>query len=343
MDTSTSTAPTVAEPQTAEFTPLLTPRLLLRPLQQADAAPLHRLINDWAITRNLSVVPYPYSRGLADDWIASTLRQLAQGAAYHLAIADRENGGALIGGVGLRLDAESRSGSLGYWVGRSCWGRGIATEAARRLAHWALANLDLDRLDSTVADDNPGSAAVLRRLGFRQTGVGREDFLARGGSHPVIRFTADREDLFGPPAAPPPAAAASAGTRLLLVAACALVDTDGRVLLTRRPEGKPMAGLWEFPGGKLDPGETPEQALIRELREELGIDVGAACLAPLAFASHAYENFHLLMPLFVCRRWSGIPRGAEGQSLAWVMPTRLADYAMPPADQPLIPLLRDFL
>jgi len=130
---------------------------------------------------------------------------------------------------------------------------------------------------------------------------------------------------------------------MVLVVACALVDVDGRVLLARRPEGKKMAGLWEFPGGKLDPGETPEAALIRELKEELGIDVAAACLAPFAFASHDYETFHLLMPLFICRRWKGTPTSREGQTLAWVRATKLTEYEMPPADKPLIPLLRDFL
>ena len=133
------------------------------------------------------------------------------------------------------------------------------------------------------------------------------------------------------------------GKPLLLVAACALIDVDNRVMLARRPEGKKMAGLWEFPGGKLNPGETPEQALIRELKEELGIDVTEACLAPFAFASHDYDRFHLLMPLFLCRRWKGTPAGLEGQALAWVRPNKLTEYDMPPADKPLIPLLRDFL
>ncbi len=131
--------------------------------------------------------------------------------------------------------------------------------------------------------------------------------------------------------------------KLVLVAAVALIDRDGRVLLARRPEGRQMAGLWEFPGGKVEPGETPEAALIRELHEELGIDTWASCLAPLTFASHAYEDFHLLMPLFACRKWEGIARGKEGQALKWVPVNRLRDYPMPPADLPLIPILRDWL
>jgi 8-oxo-dGTP diphosphatase len=124
--------------------------------------------------------------------------------------------------------------------------------------------------------------------------------------------------------------------KLLLVAACALIDADGRVLIAQRPEGKPMAGLWEFPGGKIETGERPEQTLIRELREELGVSVSEPCLAPLTFASHAYPDFHLLMPLYVCRRWEGTVTAREGQKLAWVRPNRLRDYEMPPADVPLI-------
>lgn len=132
-------------------------------------------------------------------------------------------------------------------------------------------------------------------------------------------------------------------TRIVLVSAVALIDPDGRVLLAQRPEGKSMAGLWEFPGGKVEDGETPEDALIRELHEELGIDTRASCLAPLAFASHAYADFHLLMPLFVCRRWEGVPQSREGQALKWVRAADLRNYPMPPADIPLIPILRDWL
>jgi len=142
--------------------------------------------------------------------------------------------------------------------------------------------------------------------------------------------------------------------RIVLVAACALVDADGRVLLAKRPQGKSLAGLWEFPGGKVETGETPEKTLIRELKEELGIDVTAACLAPLTFASHTYDaeagggmsgsdEWHLLMPLYVCRRWSGTVQSLEHEALEWVRPVRMRDYEMPPADLPLVALIRDFL
>ncbi|MGB7204821.1 MAG: (deoxy)nucleoside triphosphate pyrophosphohydrolase [Anderseniella sp.] len=133
------------------------------------------------------------------------------------------------------------------------------------------------------------------------------------------------------------------GKKLVLVVACALVDLDGRVLIAQRPEGKSLAGLWEFPGGKVEPGEQPEVALIRELKEELGIDVTEACLAPLTFASHSYEDFHLLMPVYVCRRWKGELRAHEHSDLRWVRPVRLRDFPMPPADEPLIAHLIDLL
>lgn len=131
--------------------------------------------------------------------------------------------------------------------------------------------------------------------------------------------------------------------RMLLVVACALVDQDGRVLLAQRPEGKQLAGLWEFPGGKVEPGETPEETLIRELQEEIGITTKIPCLAPLTFASCTYDDFHLLMPLYVCRRFEGVARGLEGQALKWVRPKDMRDYPMPPADEPLIPFLVDLL
>jgi len=324
------------------FAPLATERLTLRPYREEDAAELHRLINDWEVCRALAAVPYPYPRDLADDWIASAATSLAEGSEYHLAVTGKEaDSEVIVGGVGLRVDAASGTGRLGYWVGRKFWGHGVAAEAAGRLARWALANLDLHTLEANVATDNAASIAVLRKIGFLHAGRGTEHFRTRDADLPVLRFSATRENLFGTPEAGP---AEAEGTKpLLLVAACALVDIEGRVLLARRPEGKKLAGLWEFPGGKLNPGETPETALIRELKEELGIEVAGSCLAPFAFASHAYATFHLLMPLYLCRRWRGRPEGREGQALAWVRPDKLADYPMPEADRPLVPLLRDFL
>jgi 8-oxo-dGTP diphosphatase len=132
-------------------------------------------------------------------------------------------------------------------------------------------------------------------------------------------------------------------SRMLLVAACAIVDADGRVLICKRPPGKHLAGLWEFPGGKVEEGETPEACLIRELREELGIEVTQSCLAPFVFASHAYEDFHLIMPLYLCRRWTGVVQPLVHEALAWVRPNRMDEYEMPPADAPLVAWLRDLL
>jgi 8-oxo-dGTP diphosphatase len=172
-------------------------------------------------------------------------------------------------------------------------------------------------------------------VGFRYVGVKSQAAPARGGSIGVQLRALDRrrwQELKAPPPLP-----------IVLVAAVALVDADGRVLIAQRPEGKSMAGLWEFPGGKVHDSESPEVALIRELKEELGIDVKEACLAPLTFASHRYETFHLLMPLYACRRWEGTVAPQEGQAVKWVRPSQLADYPMPPADKPLVAMMRDLL
>jgi 8-oxo-dGTP diphosphatase len=204
------------------------------------------------------------------------------------------------------------------------------TEVLRCLLRFAFAELGFPVIRASVAPANHASIRVQEKLGFRLTGRGTEPAPARGGPVEVEFRTLRREDF-------------KDEVPIVLVAAVALIDADGRVLLARRPPGKPMAGLWEFPGGKVADGETPEAALIRELGEELGIDVAESCLAPLTFASHRYADFHLLMPLFVCRVWRGEVRPLEGQEIAWVRPMRLRDYPMPPADKPLIPLLRDFL
>jgi 8-oxo-dGTP diphosphatase len=334
---------TDAVPEAAGFAPLRTERFTLRALRAGDAPALHRLVNDWEVAKMLARVPFPYPRGLAEEWIASTVLQMADASAWHLAITGEEGGQEmLVGCVGITREPNGVRAELGYWVGRRFWGHGAGAEAAGRMLRWALANLPIERVVASTLADNARSAGLLRRIGFRETGTGQQDFVSRGGTMPVRLFEAGREDL-DRPALAEPAAASTPGKRILLVAACALIDADGRVLLARRPEGKPLAGLWEFPGGKVQEGETPEAALIRELQEELGIDVAEACLAPFAFASHAYEAFHLLMPLYLCRRWRGTVAGREGQALAWVRAEKLAGYPMPPADVPLVAMLRDIL
>src|SRR5580700_6674952 len=211
------------------FVPLATERLVLRPLVPEDAEALHSLVNNFDVTRNLAVVPFPYPRELADDWIRSTRDSLAKGSAYQLAITGHEGKHeTLVGVVGLRVDASARIGRLGYWVGRRFWGHGVATEAAGRLARWGFANLTLERLEAGVITDNPASAAVLRRIGFRQVEDGTGTFLARGGDHSVWRFEATRDDIFGHAEAAAAEGAAPGAKPLLLVAACALIDADGR-------------------------------------------------------------------------------------------------------------------
>ena len=330
------------------FTDLATDRLTLRPWRPSDVPSLHRLLSDWEVIRTLARVPFPYSLQDAETWVSSSRDRMQAGEAYNLAITGLDGEQEiLVGGIGLRITAESRSAELGYWVGRAYWGHGVASEAAGRLARWALANLAIDHVSATVFTDNPASLSVMRRIGFRHVGEGMEMAVATGKERRVLRFEINRTDLFGDHGAAKAASGDKPATadakKIVLVAAVALIDADTRVLLAQRPEGKSMAGLWEFPGGKVEPGETPEAALIRELREELGIDVSEACLAPFTFASHAYEKFHLLMPLFLCRRWRGLVTAKEGQRLAWVPPGRLSEYKMPEADIPLVPLLRDFL
>lgn len=188
--------------------------------------------------------------------------------------------------------------------------QGYGSEALRAVLDYALLTLHLPGLS---ADIPPTAAGLAGRLGFVSNGA-----TARIDAAAVRRLTA---------------------RRMVLVSAVVLVDADNRILLQQRPPGKQLAGLWEFPGGKVDPGETPEQALVRELQEELGIDTRSSCLAPLTFASHSYDDFHLLMPVYVCRQWQGQVRGREGQTLAWVPVRKLRDYPMPPADIPLIPML----
>lgn len=303
--------------------PLDTARLRLRRPEPRDAAAIAELASDWEVARWTAELPHPYTLDDAHAFVA------AQGGPVVMSI-ERRLDGALVGIVG--LGHHWGENEIGYWIGRRFWGHGYGTEALRRVARLAFHNFNLPHLRAEILTDNTGSRRVLEKLGFTLVGSIERELPARGTRARLDRWILQRDVWEGAEAAKP----------MLLVAAVAMLDVDGRVLIAQRPEGKMMSGFWEFPGGKVDRGETPEAALVRELDEELGVDIRESCLAPLAFASHDYDTFHLLMPLYVCRTWKGQVTAREGQKLAWVRPARLGDYPMPPADIPLVAILRDW-
>ncbi len=305
--------------------PLETERLILRPLALADAPVIERLAGEWEVARFTGNIPHPYPPGTAAAWIKDTWADGAAGQKLVAAIERRQDQ-AFLGCIELDLTPGEDTATLGYWVGRPFWGVGFTAEAAKVLIQHGFRQLGLARIEAAAMPANRRSIRVQEKLGFTFVGQSEDPAPARGGSQRVELRRLNRP-----------------ARRRLLVSAVALVDVDGRVLLARRPPGKPMAGLWEFPGGKVQEDETPEAALIRELKEELAIDVAESCLAPLTFASHRYPDFDLLMPLYVCRRWNGQPTPQEGQELTWVRAARLGDYPMPPADKPLIAMLQDLL
>lgn len=310
---------------------LLTAELRLRSPTADDAAMLARLADDHDIAKWTAELPHPYQISDAVGFIEKAARDKTSGKEITLVI-ERLRDGELVGAINLSLDGEH--GSLGYWIGRAYWNMGYATQAVHRMARLFFQTPGLNCLCAYVMTDNKASARVLEKAGF----VARNDIscCTMGGrckNTPVVLYNIMRDVWNILKTARP----------LVLVAAAALIDADNRVLLAKRPEGKAMAGLWEFPGGKLNPGESPEKAILRELKEELGINASESCLAPLAFASHDYDVFHLMMPLFVLRQWKGKPKASEGQQLKWVGKDRLTHYPMPPADLPLVPILRDWL
>jgi 8-oxo-dGTP diphosphatase len=310
---------------------LETPRLVIRRLLLDDAPAIQRLAGEWDIARYTGNIPHPYPEGAAAEWIAS----LSEDDDETVLAMVRRADDSFLGCIGLRPRAEAREAVFGYWLGKPWWGQGYTTEALQALVDHAFQTLDIDRVRASAMPENRGSIRVQEKVGFVYAGVAQETAPARGGPIGVEVRALDRARWLALKAPPP--------LPVVLAAAVALIDADGRVLIAQRPEGKSMAGLWEFPGGKVHEGETPEAALIRELKEELGIDTKEACLAPFTFASHRYETFHLLMPLYLCRRWEGIVMPQEGQAVKWVRTAQLGDYPMPPADKPLVAMLRDFL
>ena len=313
--------------------PLISERLILRRPAPSDAPVIAAAVVEPDILKFLPLLPDPYTLADAERWIDETAESFGKIGLCDLVMC-RADDGAIVGAIGFRPRPDGTA-ETGYWVAKPHRGQGYAAEATRRLATYAFERLGYRRLVAAVLPENATSRKVIARAGFVRFGEETREYPNRGWRHVLDLYALDAPECGRDPALPP--------VPTVLVSAVALVDADGRVLIARRPPGKSMAGLWEFPGGKVHEGETPEAALVRELREELGIDTAGSCLAPFTFASHRYERFHLLMPLYLCRRWQGTPTPREGQELAWVRPVRLADYPMPPADVPLVAMLRDFL
>jgi 8-oxo-dGTP diphosphatase len=315
--------------------PIVSNRLVLRSPTMDDVPSCVRHLADESVVAFLSHVPFPYTEDDAVAFVQSALGEgpLPVGDAF--VIEDRVTG-AMIGTIGVRpmdLPDGTRIGEIGYWLARDLWGKGLATEAVSALVPHCFGD-GLVRVTAHVNEENAASRKVLEKNGFAPIGLAELWMPARGRSNLSILMALDKGKWHQ---------AGGNEVPILTVVAVALLDGDDRVLLAQRPDGKAMAGLWEFPGGKIEPGEAPETALIRELREELDIDTEESCLAPFCFASHRYDSFHLLMPLYVCRVWKGQPQGREGQQLQWVPVKRLQDMAMPPADVPLVAMLRDYL
>lgn len=301
---------------------VVTERLLLRPYKADDVPSIIPLAGDWEIVRQTARAPHPFTAEHARALVNRC--RIGDQTGERLLAIELRDGAHFVGGLSL-IPCKNWH-RLSYWLGRPYWGLGLATEAVEALTEHAFANLGATCIRAGVFLENKGSARVLDKAGYVCLGERINDFPFRGGSRRHFVYARRRADpMLGAPQ--------------LLVAAGAMVDGLGRVLLARRPTGKTMAGAWEFPGGKVAEGETVVDALVRELFEELGINADPEGLDELTYASHHYDSFHLVMPLFLVHSWRGTPKEREGQELVWTAPSKLANYEMPPADAPMIPVV----
>ncbi len=310
------------------FAPIETDRLLLHPPGPDDTEALSAVLDNADVARHSPGLPHPYPPAAVGDWIGRTHRQLLAGEGFAFVVRDRRSG-AVVGLVELALEGQRAIGELAYWVDRDRWDQGIATEAARRMVAFGFDTLGLAAIWGVAITENPASVRVLEKSGLAHQ---------RDGSYygrPIVLHRLERPAYRQQ--------AIESPMPVVYVAAVAMVDDDRRVLLAQRPAGKAMAGLWEFPGGKVEPGERPAITLARELSEELGVEIGIGDFEPFAIVSHSYDDFQLVMPLMLCRRWPGTPHGKEDQVLAWATGSELSDFAMPAADLPLVADLKQLL
>ncbi len=298
------------------FLPIASDRLTLRPLEEKDAIPMTTLANDLRVAERLARLPYPYTVKDAHEFISYAREGIKERSHLALAVIRRVDQ-VFMGVVGLEEE-------VGYWLGFEFWGQGYGKEAMKALIHFAFFTLYQKSLAARVRADNVASRRIFEGLGFVQTKTTECTSRAYEGTKPGVMYALSRERFIEN----------YKGIKrpLVWVVAAALINEKRELLLAERPAGKVLAGVWELPGGKMEPGETPEESLIRELKEELHIDVQEAHLEPLSFASYRYETFHLIMPIYLCSRWTGNLHGAEGQKLAWVTYGDLAHYPLPPAD-----------
>jgi 8-oxo-dGTP diphosphatase len=298
------------------FLPIATERLTLRPLRAEDAVLIQHLLNDKDIAERLRRVPHPYTLQDAETFIASTQRSMAEGKKVILAVIRRSDQQFM--GV-ISFEEE-----LGLWLGKPYWGQGYGTEATGALVHFCFHVLKQKELKACAFKTNMASRRALEKLEFREVGTKEVSSKAFEGTREAVCYAFSFHDFI---------------TRyhalerpLVWVVAAVLINEKGEMLISERPQGKALPGVWELPGGKMEPGETPEISLIRELQEELGIQVREEDLEPLTFASYRYDTFHMIMPLYLCHRWEGNPHGVEGQNLAWVTYADLASTPLPAAD-----------
>jgi 8-oxo-dGTP diphosphatase len=305
------------------FLPVATERLTLRPLRAGDAVPMATFANDKDIAERLFRMPYPYTLQDAKTFIAFAHRSMAEGKCVILAIVRRSDQQFM--GV---ISSEAELG--GFWLGKPYWGQGYGTEATGALVHFCFHVLKQKELKASALQTNMASRRILEKLGFCEMGTKEISSKAFEGTREAVCYTLSFHDFI---------TRYHAQERpLVWVVAAVLINEKGEMLISERPQGKALPGVWELPGGKMEPGETPEVSLIRELQEELGIQVREEDLEPLTFASYRYDTFHMIMPLYLCHRWESTPHGAEGQRLAWVNYADLASIPLPAAD--ILPIHR---